>query len=81
MSEQIQRFIVAEVSKNWTPERAVSIGNADGHSTISKLFEKILEVNLLRGYLLHSYKFSQVGFGTDALVETIIAVFEHKDYV
>ena len=69
-------FIVAEISKNW--HRKERIGwepDIDG-PLICHLFEKVIAVNLDRGYRLHSFSLSQHQDGPDTMIETIIAVFE-----
>jgi len=66
-----KRFIVAEISKNWNIKE---VNYPD--TLMSQDFEKVLEVNLERGYRLHSYKLSQIMSSQDNMLETIIAVFE-----
>ena len=67
------RFIVAEVSKNWTRSGPVQ------ETTLSQMFETIIAINLSRGYRLHSWKLSQINDDLGALNETIVAVFEWKE--
>lgn len=64
------KFIVAEVSKNWTQDTPVS-------NTISSQFEQVINVNWDRGYKLIDWKIKTVVTG-DNLLETIIAVFERR---
>lgn len=75
------RFIVAEVTTNWAPP-----GCSDGvhvHSLLSKRFEIVINHNLERGYVLHSWKMTAtlVAEGTPEvhLCETIVAVFTRID--
>lgn len=65
------RFIVAEVSRNWP----------GAGTLLSERFEAMIEVNLLRGYTLHSWHLNRVETGAEipgetVLNETIVAVFE-----
>lgn len=64
------RFIVAEVSVSWVG------GGQVGKAPLSVQFEEAIEVNLKRGYQLHSWRMSQVVISATELVETIIAVFK-----
>ena len=63
-----QKRIVAEVSRGWSA--------ADGkvEPTIAQLFEKVIDVNLERGFYLESWTFQSAPM-PDQLIETIIAVF------
>jgi len=61
--------IVAEISKTWATD-------SQGPG-IHALFEETIQVNIERGYTLHSWRFSQTIHG-EFLVETIIAVFKEK---
>lgn len=53
-------FIVAEVSKNWI----------DGHPAngdpvlLSQLFERVINVNAMRGYRLHSFQIDRFDYGS-----------------
>lgn len=67
------RFIVAEVSKNWGPETPTD------RDFLCHRFEEVIAVNLDRGYKLHSYELHRMMTGVDVLNETIIAVFERID--
>jgi hypothetical protein len=62
-----QRFIVAEVSKNWPQEQP---------KLLAELFEEIINVNWDRGYKLVSWKLHRFTPEPNQLNETIIAVFE-----
>jgi hypothetical protein len=67
----MSRFIVAEVSKSWPN---------DDDTPLCVLFERIINHNALRSYILHSWKLDRmIGPATDggsAINETIIAIFE-----
>ncbi len=68
-------FIVAEVSKTWVA------GLSKTKLLLAQEFERVIEVNRVRGYRLHSFQLHQVAWpqtsaGAEQLVETIIAVFE-----
>ena len=66
------RFIVAEVSKNWIEGRSLTRG------TVSQQFERIINNNLERGYQLHSFTLHRLMVGDNEMNETIIAVFEKE---
>jgi hypothetical protein len=63
----MQKFIVAEITKNWSQDHAPE-------ELMCKTFEKIINQNLDRGYELHDWKYNTVA--GDSMVETIIAVFK-----
>jgi len=65
-----QRWIVAEVSKNWPEEGFAG-------QTLGQLFELVIERNHQRGYRLHSWKLDRWSPEPGKLNECIIAVFEH----
>jgi predicted transcriptional regulator len=65
----MNRFIVAEVTKNW--ER----GTTSTADLISQKFEAVINVNAERGYKLIEWKYNTVIYG-DILTELIIAIFE-----
>jgi hypothetical protein len=69
------RTIVAEVSKTW---KAAEFGRQapPPEECLGGRFELVVATNEARGYRLASWRFSQV-FTGDALVETIVAVFEY----
>src|SRR6476661_4499437 len=73
------QFIVAEVSKNWID------GRSSSPLLLCQLFERVIAVNLTRGYRLHSFQLHRVlvraGDSLHAadLNETIIAVFERVE--
>jgi len=67
MNPKLQ-FIVAEVTKNWHPDQTDA-------EPICVKFERIIELNLERGYELHSFDLNQVMTNEKTLTETIIAVF------
>ena len=91
--EQIeaQRFIVAEISKNW-PEPAMEEAFWGAHPDaerapngmrrlLSERFEEVIERNWSRGYRLQSWKYSRLisahpHHGSEHYNETIVAVFE-----
>jgi len=60
-------FIVAEMSTTW-------MHGGPAVTLISRKFEDVIERNLQRGYLLHSFSHSQV-IGRGEQQETIVAVF------
>jgi hypothetical protein len=63
----MKQLIVAEITRSW-PEGKVT-------PLISEHFERVIEVNRLRGYRLRDWRFAHfVNMGI--LTETIIAVFE-----
>jgi len=64
----MNRFIVAEITKNWTPSTPAA-------DLLSQRFEAVINVNLDRGYKLIDWKISTVTDGT-IVIETIIAIFE-----
>lgn len=63
-----QKFIVAEVTKNWTRESPVS-------DLLSQIFEGVINTNDSRGYKLIDWKITTV-VNKDVLTETIFAIFE-----
>lgn len=69
-----EKFIVAEVSKNWKDGREVT-----PTGTVSSQFEKIINENHRRGYVLHSFTLHRLIHGQDVMNETIIAVFRRRD--
>lgn len=70
--ETQERFIVAEVSKNW-PEEPL-----DGQPRyLAQRFEKVINDNWQRGYRLVDWKFSRLlSQSQNHVNETIVAVFE-----
>jgi hypothetical protein len=72
------RFIVAEVSKNWTVVQEDIVESSKG--LVSQRFEQVITTNARRGYRLHSWKFASGAYqsegGRVVLNETIVAVFE-----
>lgn len=65
-----QKYIVAEISKNWPT-------NPADPEILSKKFEKVINVNLERNYVLKDWKLSRFVTDSDGGInETIIAVFE-----
>lgn len=72
--QQRQKMIVAEVSKTWTS--ADHVKKVDTRTTLSGQFERVIEVNLERGYHLQSWRMSQIMTGPEVMTETIIAVFK-----
>lgn len=65
------KFIVAEVSKNWPDDADPTI--------LCQRFEHIINVNWHRGYKLHSYTLHQLITAPGHMNETIIAVFEKRE--
>jgi hypothetical protein len=61
-------FIVAEISKNWR-------NNSPPVDLLCQRFEKVINVNLERGYELQDWKLNVVALD-DSLNETIIAIFK-----
>ena len=66
------RFVVAEVSKNWVGRKPY----APGTKLLSQSFEDIINHWDDQGYRLHSFSLHRVIASADELNETIIAVFE-----
>lgn len=66
------QYIVAEISKNWTAEGMPCV---EGRS-INEMFETVINYNLERGYVLHSWRLDRMNDSKGNLNETIIAVFE-----
>jgi len=66
-------FIVAEVSKNWHR------GVPETPGLVSQALERVIQVNLLRGYRLHSFTLNRLMVSDCELNETIVAVFEAID--
>lgn len=70
----MEQFIVAEITQNWEENVVPAKGRL-----ISKQFEKVINQNLERGYILKDWKLNQVVSEQNkkiVLTETIIAVFE-----
>lgn len=67
----MDKFIVAEVNKNWFRGFPVT----ENGKLISNQFEEVINVNYSRGYKLKEWKYFTIING-DNLVETIIAIFE-----
>ncbi len=68
------RFIVGEVSKNWTPD---GTAQQPDRPTISQLFEEVVQEASTRGYRLHSWQLASVEDHSYGMInETIVAVFE-----
>jgi hypothetical protein len=70
---EVDRFIVAEVSKNWIRGQPIS-----GSPVLCQSFELIINANYARGYRLHSFALHRLTAGDDEMNETIIAVFEKE---
>lgn len=62
------KYIVAEITKNWTKETPVT-------ELLSHKFEFVINANFMRGYKLVEWKINTT-FLNDVLTETIIAIFE-----
>lgn len=69
----MSEFIVAEVSKSWVNGKDVC-GPTEG-LLLSECFERIIEANRQRGYLLHFFSLCHTVVNPECLNETIIAVF------
>lgn len=70
-----QRFIVAEISKNW-PEQHDERGM---RRLLAERFEDVIDTNHERGYRLVDWKLDRFHWEQDGethLNETIVAVFE-----
>lgn len=67
----MQQFIVAEISKNWADGQEVAPSGL-----LCQQFEKVIEVNLGRGYRLHSFQLHRLMTDPRTMNETIVAVFE-----
>lgn len=70
-TNNMEKFIVAEVSKSWKAGDPAT-------DLLSQKFEAIINVNLSRGYILTDWKLGQVCNG-DVFTETIIAIFERME--
>lgn len=69
----MEKFIVAEISKNWI------FGNStDGKENIGHQFTLIINHNYERGYTLKDWKHT-VTLYEGMMNETIIAIFEKLD--
>jgi hypothetical protein len=68
-------FIVAEISKNWRNGSEV----VPGSGLVAQTFERIINVNFQRGYVLHSFQVDRRMVRPDELNETVIAVFRKVD--
>lgn len=64
----MQKFIVAEITKNWDKQTPVS-------DLLSQKFEVVINTNSERGYKLIDWKITSC-VNNDILTETIIAIFE-----
>lgn len=69
-----QRFIVAEISKNYIGRDHMTLS-----PILSQSFEHVVNSNSERGYKLHSFQLHRMMVDVDNLNETIIAVFERRD--
>lgn len=86
MSEQPQRFIVAEVScsyDSYEDQDVKEMRMLGKLGTIAKRFEHVIDVNTARGYRLYDWQFqsttTHVSVGSvtaSRITETIVAVFE-----
>lgn len=63
-----QKFIVAEITKNWTTETPIG-------DLLCQQFEYVINTNLSRGYKLMDWKLAAATHD-EILTETIIAIFE-----
>jgi hypothetical protein len=64
----MQKFIVAEITKNWDNQTPVN-------DLLCQRFETAININLERGYKLFDWKIMSV-VNNNVLTETIIAIFE-----
>jgi len=64
----MDKYIVAEVTKNWTLETQVD-------NLLSNRFETVININHARGYKLIDWKLGQTVM-SEVFTETIIAIFE-----
>lgn len=64
----MQRFIVAEITKNWNNQTPV-------RDLLCERFEAVININSERGYRLIDWKITSAA-NNDILTETIIAIFE-----
>ena len=62
------KFIVAEITKNWEKGTPVS-------DLIAQRFEEVINVNIARGYKLIDWRLSS-SQTDNLLTETIVAIFE-----
>lgn len=67
-----ERFIVAEVSKNWIDGQELTPGSG----LLAQQFERVIDVNDARGYRLVEWRLQRTMTAPNAMNETIIAVFE-----
>jgi hypothetical protein len=70
MATPTPRFIVAEISKNWRQ------GYSETSPLLAQQFETVINHNAERGYRLVTFQLRSLLTDPDAMVETIIAVFE-----
>lgn len=70
----MNRFIVAEISKNWIDGQPACRG-----PFINELFEQVIEVNRQRGYRLHSFQLHRIMQSPRTMNETVLAVFEREE--
>jgi hypothetical protein len=68
-------FIVAEISKNWRNGESVA-----PTPILAIQFEILINNNLVRGYVLHTFQLHRMMVEPDQLNETIIAVFRHVGF-
>lgn len=69
----MSRIIVAEISKNWT------LGRVKQTTLLSQEFERVINANERRGYILKDWKMSTTCHN-GTLNETIVAIFERNHY-
>jgi hypothetical protein len=67
-----ERFIVAEVSKNWKDGQELTPGSG----LLAQQFERVIAVNEARGYRLVEWRLHRLMTGPNEMNETIIALFE-----
>ncbi len=64
----MSRFIVAEITKNWTQDTPVA-------DLLSQRFEEVININEERGYRLSDWRITSTS-NEGLFTETIIAIFE-----
>lgn len=66
----MDKFIVAEITKNWTDGTPVK-------DLLCQRFELVININAKRGYKLIDWKFNMI-INQTTLTETIVAIFEKE---
>jgi hypothetical protein len=68
-----EKFIVAEVSKNWPEEDIPGM-----RRLLAQRFEDVINHNHARGYRLDSWRLDRFSPEPGTMNETIIAIFERR---